>query len=577
MGLDGHAYNTKGTFFILKRSFKDYPIHSVVVIFAIVVSGLAESLSILTMLPLLQLGLGRVETSGSFEKESSSLTETFNSFFSFVGVEPNLIILLSLIVVMFAVKSFATLVSQAYVGIVAARVSSDLRLRLIKALLSTSWSFLTTKTTGRFSNSFSSEAQRASNTYLSAWNMVSSVIQTGMFVLASALVSTEILFYGFGAGIFIMCSLHWTVLLSRRAGNSETVLMNDLISRLNDTLSGIKPIMVMGLSRPIFNILNRDTESLRQAQNKQAFAIAAQGNLPEPIMILILALGVFYALEFTDITLAHLFVVALFFNRMVGRITKFQKFYQMINVSQSAYHSIQRVIADTEKETSPIGGALDIRSLEKNILLKNVSFAYEGTSVLSNVTLNIPAKKLTTVIGPSGSGKTTIADLISGLLSPSAGEILIDDVRLSDADVFQWRRRIGYVPQELFLFHDTIRNNITLGDDEISEDEIWHVLELCGALEFVGNLNHKLDTIIGEHGSKLSGGQRQRIMIARALIRDPELIILDEATTSLDPVTEKAICATIHEISRDVTILAISHQSAMKDLADNVIELPQRI
>ena len=210
-------------------------------------------------------------------------------------------------------------------------------------------------------------------------------------------------------------------------------------------------------------------------------------------------------------------------------------------------------------------------------MLKNVSFAYEGTSVLSNVTLNIPAKKLTTVIGPSGSGKTTIADLISGLLSPSSGEILIDDVRLSDADVFQWRRRIGYVPQELFLFHDTIRNNITLGDDEISEDEIWHVLELCGALEFVGNLNHKLDTIIGEHGSKLSGGQRQRIMIARALIRNPELIILDEATTSLDPVTEKAICATIHEISRDVTILAISHQSAMKDLADNVIELPQRI
>jgi len=571
--VNGYTHNTKGTLAILKRSFEDYPMHSVIVIFAIVISGLAESLSILTMLPLLQLGLVRGDNQTTINEDGSNLTEAFNIFFSSLGVEPTLIILLSLIVTMFAVKSLATLIAQAYVGIVSARVSSDLRLDLIKVLLSASWNFLTKKSSGRFSNSFSSEAQRASNTYLSAWNMVSSVIQTLMFVFASAMVSTEILFYGLGAGILIMSLLHWTVVLSRLAGQSETILMNELISRLNDTLHGIKPIIVMGLSWPILKILRRDTEGLRQAQNKQAFAMAAQGNLPEPLMIFILACGVYYGLEYTDVTLAHIFVVALFFNRMVGRITKFQKFYQMINVSQSAYHSIHEIISEAKESILPNNGSQVIRALEKSISIKNMSFSYDQTPVFSNLNLEIPAKKLTTITGPSGVGKTTIADLISGLLSPSSGEILIDGKSQRDIDMSAWRQRIGYVPQELFLFHETIRNNITLREETINDKEIWHVLQRCGAQEFISELDEKLDTVIGERGSKLSGGQRQRIMIARALIRDPEIIILDEATTSLDPEIEKNICSSIKEISKSVTILAISHQSAMKEAADHVIDL----
>ena len=205
--------------------------------------------------------------------------------------------------------------------------------------------------------------------------------------------------------------------------------------------------------------------------------------------------------------------------------------------------------------------------------MKAVTFSYGDKTVLSNVSLAINPGEFAAISGPSGSGKTTIADLIVGLLRPEAGEVFIDDVPLRDIDITAWQHRIGYVPQEMFLLNETVFANVALGDDSFTEQNVIDALKSAGAWEFVSNLREGLHSQVGERGSMLSGGQRQRIALARALVTKPALLVLDEVTTALDPVTEAAICETLGELRNETTILAISHQSAVVRAADTVIQI----
>ena len=173
-------------------------------------------------------------------------------------------------------------------------------------------------------------------------------------------------------------------------------------------------------------------------------------------------------------------------------------------------------------------------------------------------------------MGPSGAGKTTIVDLIVGLIRPNSGEVWMDDVPLADVDFHAWRGKIGYVPQETILFHDTILANVTLNQPGFKASDAEAALRVAGAWNFIAAMPEGLYTPAGERGGKLSGGQRQRIAIARALIREPELLILDEPTTALDPSTEAEICETLRKLSGSVTIFAISHQPALMEVADIV-------
>jgi ATP-binding cassette subfamily C protein len=186
------------------------------------------------------------------------------------------------------------------------------------------------------------------------------------------------------------------------------------------------------------------------------------------------------------------------------------------------------------------------------------------------VNLVIPAGHLVCLAGPSGSGKTTIMDIVCGLIRPQQGQVKIDEVPLPEINLSRWRRRIGYVPQELILFHDTLYANVTLGDDRISAAQVEEALRVAEAWEFVEHLPEGLDTVVGERGIRFSGGQRQRISIARALLRRPLLLVLDEATANLDPATEKELCKTFARLRGQVTILAATHQPALTHVADAV-------
>jgi ATP-binding cassette subfamily C protein len=211
--------------------------------------------------------------------------------------------------------------------------------------------------------------------------------------------------------------------------------------------------------------------------------------------------------------------------------------------------------------------------LESAIRFDNVSFAYGDKKVLEKLSLEIPTRALTTILGPSGAGKTTLIDLIIGLYQPHSGTVYLDDAPLNGIDLKQWRRKIGYVPQEQLLLHDSILTNVTFGDSELTESDVEQALKAANAWDFVSALPQGMHANVGERGAMLSGGQRQRIMIARALVHRPSVLILDEPTSALDPDSEAMVSDTLRKLRNDYTILAISHQPALAELADVVYRL----
>jgi ABC-type bacteriocin/lantibiotic exporter with double-glycine peptidase domain len=230
-----------------------------------------------------------------------------------------------------------------------------------------------------------------------------------------------------------------------------------------------------------------------------------------------------------------------------------------------------KIVSDALKET-PIDSRFEkevsIKDFDKKIFKENlefqkVYFSHEGSSnyILQDISLNIKKGHRIGIIGKSGAGKSTLVDLILGLIKPVSGKILIDNKNFEE-NLIKWQRLIGYVPQDIFLLDDSIKNNIAFGLDkkDINDEKVYECIDLANLTEFINKLPNKENTIVGNRGIKVSGGQKQRIGIARALYNDPKILILDEATSSLDINNETEILGEIFKMSSDKTLIIITHR-----------------
>jgi subfamily B ATP-binding cassette protein MsbA len=203
----------------------------------------------------------------------------------------------------------------------------------------------------------------------------------------------------------------------------------------------------------------------------------------------------------------------------------------------------------------------ELGQLSEGIRCEGVNFGYpERAEVLREISLAIPKGRITAIVGPSGAGKSTLIDLLVQLFEPTEGRILVDGVPLGEIDLNSWLDRIGFVSQDTYIFHGTIRENITFSKPEATQEEIERAASAANADTFIRELPRGYDTVVGDRGLKLSGGQRQRIAIARAMVRNPEILILDEATSALDQESELLVQAAVEKISRDRTVIVVAHR-----------------
>ena len=274
------------------------------------------------------------------------------------------------------------------------------------------------------------------------------------------------------------------------------------------------------------------------------------------------------------VIIPKLLVFLLILNRMVPQAKTLNQTRMSFNGLIHSIEVIGSFLRTTDKGFVRVGGSV-FPGLKKNIKFRDVSFMYPGASgnVLSNLNLNIAKGQTVALVGSSGAGKSTIASLLLGLYEPSTGRIEIDGKDLQTLDLESWRDHIGTVDQEIFLLNESIKENVSFATDRFTLEDVRRACRLAHADNFIEQLPKGYDTIVGDRGLRLSGGQQQRLALARALVRSPEVLILDEATSSLDSESERLIQQTLEELHNTVTIFVIAHRLSTIAKADQILVL----
>lgn len=358
-----------------------------------------------------------------------------------------------------------------------------------------------------------------------------------------------------------------------------------MIKWINQSLGGIKEIKIMHREQFFVNSFSYNGNEYAKNRKKFEFINQIPKLMLETIcivgMLILVAIMLFIGKDMSNL-IPKLAVFAMAAFRLLPSINRINNYINIILFHKPSIDLIYKDLKETNNlvnnktKDAKVNEIKTDFDLNKTIEISHISFKYPQTNkyVFKNISFEIPIGKSTAFIGPSGAGKTTMADIILGLLKPEDGEILVNGINVYD-NLRKWSEKIGYIPQTIYLSDDTIRNNIAFGIEEnkIDDKAVWKALEQAQLKEFIQNQKDKLNTLIGERGVRLSGGQRQRIGIARALYSNPEILVLDEATSSLDTETEQAVMEAIDSLHGKKTLIIIAHRLTTIENCDLIYEI----
>lgn len=367
--------------------------------------------------------------------------------------------------------------------------------------------------------------------------------------------------------------------MRRRAnilGDGSTKASIEVHAHMIDSMRAMRAVKSLGLEKQVLREGISTIQAMRQAQlsfykdiGVGQIAIQGAGGI-------FMGLGVWFAITRAGAGMNEILPLVALFARGLPLLSALQESWQNWEHGSASVNVAFAMIDRTEAAREPDPGQVPPPQLVRDLVLNNASVHFTGShrSALDGINLRLPAGSTLALIGASGSGKSTIADLLGGLLAPDKGSVQVDGIALEGGMQRAWRGKVAYVQQEPLLFHGSVRANLALANPLADEARIRRALSDASAL-FVDGLPQGIDTVIGDGGRRLSGGEQQRITLARALLRDPALLILDEATSALDGASEASVVEAIRALQGKLTILIIAHRGALVSLADRVVEMAE--
>ena len=446
------------------------------------------------------------------------------------------------------------------------------QLELFGTLMRAKWTFIVERKAGELTNAVVTECERLGRAFTLCLSLLGSAMVALIYIVLSVFITWEVTLTLVSFAVLAALVMTRFYKKSYSLGKRIAPLNAELQSLLDEQLAGAKFIKAsVGHRRATAQL----EPIVRQLGEINTFAAAMPGTVRsvlEYVALIGLAGTLVISSKGLGLAPANAIIVLALFGRLFPRLTTVQAQLYSLNANIHAIEALDMLqtaaVVEAEREDDS-DQPLTIRK-PTNLLVSNLQVRFGKRIALDQINLALPVPGLLAVVGRSGAGKSTLVHTLLGLIEPSAGSIQLGPYDLASAPLGAWRSSIGYVPQEISLFHASVRDNLTLVNPAASEFDLEIAARRAHALEFIETFPDGFETIIGDQGLKLSGGQRQRLGIARALLMDPTLLIMDEAMSALDTVSEAELLRTLDELRKDIGILLVAHRLAAARSADVV-------
>ncbi len=531
-----------------------------------VAASLTEGLGLALMIPTLQIAGVRIGAHSAAGRFAAIVRGGLDG----IGLRPTLALMLALFVAIVCLRALLARAQTVAITALYENFAQRLRRRLFEAVSGADWVFICKSRSSGFVHALTNEVDRAAV-----------AAHQGLYALAGAAVAllyigaSLVLFPAATALMLAMCAVLGFLLRARtravqRAGEDFSAISSVVYAAAIEHFQSIKTARMYGARArtcEMFAALTREMAAASVRINREQSSADAWFEAGSALMMGATLLA---AIRWLGASPAEVLILLILFVRVVPRVRMLQSTWRGFAGYLPSFGTVTRIEQQCRAAAEPSGAIIKPIELRSAIRFENVSFAYPSgrEPAVRGIDLTIAAGRIVAIVGPSGAGKSTIADLLMGLMAPASGRITIDGVALDAERALAWREQIGYAAQDTFLFHDTVRANLAWARPAASEAELRGALRMAAAEEFVARLPQGLDTMLGDRGATLSQGERQRIALARAILRRPRLLVLDEATNSLDSENEARVLGAIAQMRGAVTTVLIAHRLSTIRWAD---------
>jgi len=498
----------------------------------------------------------------------TNITDTY-------GVGYTLSIMVAVIISIFLLKNFCDYMAMFFITFLRNGILKDMRNAMYQKTLELPLSFFSEKRKGDVISRISADVNEVQTSFLSILELIVKEPLTIIFtIIAMLAISPKLTLFVF---IFIPLSGYIISIIGKQLKRKSTRAQQEqgiFLSTIEETLGGLKVVKGYNAENYFGQVFKESTQRFFTLSN----SIGNRQNLASPMSefmgIMVIAILLWYGgnmvlIEKTLNGASFIAYMGLAYN-ILTPAKSISKASYSVKKGNAAAERILEILTQENPITSKVN-AIEKNSFESNIDIENINFKYEKENVLKNFSLHIKKGQTVALVGQSGSGKSTIANLLTRFYDVNEGNIAIDGVNIKDINLQSLRGLMGLVTQDSILFNDTIKANISLGKPNASDEEIIEALKIANAYEFVKDLPKGIYTNIGDSGNKLSGGQKQRLSIARAVLKNPPIMILDEATSALDTESEKFVQVALENMMQNRTSIVIAHRLSTIQKADTII------